>query len=125
MIHPQCGTEHPAEVGAYVTHIAECPDAGAELGAWCRAIVSQVTLAALAETPDETPDETPTVSPETPHETRETRDETPRDSTVPTTARLAELRDSGMSLRDLAVLADIAPETVRRRIARHRAGGDS
>lgn len=123
MIHT-CGSDFPADVAAYVEHVAGCPDSGAEIGAWCRAIVSLVTAEALAETP-ETPTETPTVSPETPSETRETATETPRDTTPLTTARLAELRDSGMSLRDLAVLADIAPETVRRRIARHRAGGDS
>ena len=126
MIHT-CGADFPADVAAYVEHVAGCPDSGAEIGAWCRAIVSLVTAEALAETPEtpETPSETPTVSPETPSETRETATETPRDTTPLTTARLAELRDSGMSLRDLAVLADIAPETVRRRIARHRAGGDS
>lgn len=130
MIHT-CGADFPADVAAYVEHVAGCPDSGAEIGAWCRAIVSLVTAEALAETP-ETPTETPTVSPETPtetretpSETRETASETPRDTTPLTTARMAELRDSGMSLRDLAVLADIAPETVRRRIARHRAGGDS
>ena len=126
MIHTDCGTDVPAEVGAYVTHMAECPAASDALSAWCRQLIADI--AALAETPaisPETPDETPAISPETPSETRETSRETPRDSTVPTTARLAELRDSGMSLRDLAVLADIAPETVRRRIARHRAGGDS
>lgn len=123
MIHT-CGADFPADVGTYVEHVAECPQSGSELGAWCRAIVGHVTAEALAEA-DETPSETPTVSPETPGETRETPTETPRDTTVPSTARLAELRDSGMSLRDLAVLADIAPETVRRRIARHRAGGGS
>lgn len=133
MIHT-CGADFPADVAAYVEHVAGCPDSGAEIGAWCRAIVSLVTAEAFAETPEtpETPSETPTVSGETPSETRETPSETretatetPRDATPLTTARMAELRDSGMSLRDLAALADIAPETVRRRIARHRAGGDS
>lgn len=128
MIHNQCGTELPTDVGAVVTHLAECPHGTPELSAWCRHIVSAVSRAADVETPavsSETPvssDETPPVSPAVSSETRETPGPTPRDTAPLTPARMAELRDGGMSLRDIAALAGIGHETVRRHIARHRAG---
>lgn len=97
MIHHKCGTDLPADVGALTTHLAECPHSGAELAAWCRAIV-----AAVAREADRMPERPEPVS----------------------TGRLAVLRDQGLSLRDLATLADCSPETVRQRLARHAADAE-
>jgi hypothetical protein len=112
-MHLQCGTQLPADVATVVVHLAGCPNTSPELGAWCRAIVSAVSHAADIETP--------AVSPETPAPSSETPDETPRHTEPLTPARMAELRDGRMSLRDIASLAGVGHETVRRRIARYRA----
>lgn len=101
----------PADVTVVVVHLAECPHADAELGAWSRAIVSAVSNAADIETP--------AVSPETGDETRRDASETRLVLAVPDIEELAILRGGGMSYRGLANLAGVAPETVRRRIARH------
>jgi hypothetical protein len=94
-----CGTTLPADVGTYVRHLASCPETHDEIGAWCRAIVLAVDHEASRETPTET---------------RKTRDLTP--------AEMADMhRDGeGDSLRDIAAVAGVAPETVRRRIAKHK-----
>jgi hypothetical protein len=121
VIHNLCGTNVPAEIGAVVTHMAECPDTPHDVAQMCRGIVSAVSRAAAVETPAVSP-ETPAPSSETAPVSPETPDETPRDAEALTDARLSELRDSRMSLRDLGALAGVAPETVRRRVAKYRAG---
>jgi hypothetical protein len=96
-----CGATIPADVGTYVRHLASCPETHEEIGAWCRAIVKTVDYeAALSETPT-----------------------VPRDSTL-TPAEMADMhRDGeGDSLRVIAAIAGVAPETVRRRIAKHKRG---
>ncbi|GAB3166734.1 hypothetical protein GCM10027059_26150 [Myceligenerans halotolerans] len=120
-MHTACGTDLPADVATVTVHLAECPHVAPELAAWCRAIVSAVSDATDIETPPVSP-ETPAPSHETAPVSPETADETPQDAEALTPARMAELWDGDMSLRDIGVLAGVAPETVRRRIARWRAG---
>ena len=88
-----CGTTLPNDVGDHVKHLAACPKTNPELAGWLRAIVKAVEHdAALGETPTET------------------RDVSPSD--------MAAMRDTGKSLREIAAVSGVAPETVRRRIAR-------
>lgn len=107
MIRHTCGSVIPPDIETYVRHLASCPNSGREIAAWCHAIVSSVAYErAHGET-----GETPT----------ETRDLTP--------AEMADMwRDGepdGVSLRDIAAIARVAPETVRRRIAKHKKAGGS
>lgn len=111
MIRHTCGSVIPPNIETYVRHLASCPDSGREISAWCHAIVRSVAheqahdetaLSALSET-----SETPT----------ETRDLTP--------AEMHDLRYAGKSLRDVAAIAGVAPETVRRRIAKWKREGKS
>jgi hypothetical protein len=101
VIRHTCGSVIPADVGTYVRHLASCPETKDEIKAWCGAVVSAVEYEVAL---DETPPETAT----------ETRDLTP--------AEMAAMRDAGESLRDIANLAGVAPETVRRRIKKHERG---
>lgn len=107
MIRHTCGSVIPPDIETYVRHLASCPDSGREIAAWCHAIVSSVAYErAHGETA-----ETPT----------ETRDLTPAEMA-------AMYRDGtamGKSLRDIAAIAGVAPETVRRRIAKHKREGGS
>lgn len=105
MIRHTCGSVIPPDIETYVRHLASCPDSGREIAAWCHAIVRSVAHEkAHGETPTETP---------------ETRDLTPAEMH-------AMHRDGdGDSLRDIARLAGVAPETVRRRIAKHKREGKS
>jgi DNA-directed RNA polymerase specialized sigma24 family protein len=100
MITHRCGTTIPADIETYVRHLAYCPETHDEIAGWCCAIVNAVDHEiALVET------------------SRETRDLTP--------AEMAAMhRDGeGDSLRDIAAIAGVAPETVRRRIAKWKRGG--
>lgn len=104
-----CGTSVPATIAARVVHLATCPETRPELAAWCRAIVDDVARDAAQ---NETPDETPTVS----RDTTETR------ALSPAEMHAMHRDGDGDSLRDIARLAGVAPETVRRRIAKHKKG---
>ena len=100
-----CGTVLPTTVGDYVEHLAACPETNPELQAWLRAIVEAVAYE---------------VSRETPHETTETRDLTPAEMA----AMWRDGKPGGVSLRDIAAIAHgVAPETVRRRIAKWKREG--
>jgi len=100
MIAHNCGTTLPTTVGGYVEHLAACTETMPQLRAWCRAIVSAVEQhTALDETP------------------RETRDVSP--------SEMAAMRDAGKTLRDIAAVSGVAPETVRRRLARLAEGSES
>jgi len=119
MIQHTCGTTVPATIDAFVRHLAACTETDAGVAIVSQGIVSRVDeIAALDETQPVSVDVSPAVS---------------RDSTatwaVPselTPARMAELHDGGVaSLRDMAAVVRVAPETVRRRIAKHKAGGES
>jgi DNA-binding CsgD family transcriptional regulator len=103
VIKHTCGSVIPPDIEAYVRHLASCPDSGREIAAWCHAIVRSV---AHEKAHGETA-ETPT----------ETRDLTP--------AEMHDLRYAGKSLRDIAAIAGVAPETVRRRIAKWKREGGS
>jgi hypothetical protein len=95
LITHRCGTTIPADIETYVRHLASCPETQDGTAGVCQAIVNAVVHeAALIET------------------SRETRDLTP--------AEMAGMwRDGeGDSLRDIAAIAGVAPETVRRRIAK-------
>lgn len=108
MISHTCGTQLPADVGALVEHLAECSKTDRELGLICRRLVQTVSEAVAAGTP--------TVSPTVSRDTTET-------DTGPfqmRTSRMVEMRDAGKSLRDIAAVSGVAPETVRRRIAKHK-----
>lgn len=106
MIKHNCGSVIPPDIETYVRHLASCPDSGREIAAWCHAIVSSVAYEQAHGETAETPTETQAVS-----------------TTVPDIEELAILRDGGMSYRDLANVAGVAPETVRRRIAKHKREG--
>lgn len=97
--HNTCGTSLPADVGALVEHLAACPKTDRELGMVCRRLIQTVS---------EVTRKTQVVSTETP---TETRDLTP--------AEMAAMKRDGKSLRDIAAVSGVAPETVRRRIAKH------
>lgn len=102
--HHPCGASLPADVGALVEHLAVCPKTDRELWLVCRRLIQTVSEAVRIETP--------TVS----RDTTETRDLTPAEMH-------AMHRDGeGDSLRDIARLAGVAPETVRRRIAKWKRG---
>jgi hypothetical protein len=97
VIQHTCGATVPATVDAFVRHVAACPSTRPEMRAWSQEIVSRVDeIAAM--------DETPAVS---------------RDMS---TSQMAAMRDAGASLRGIAAAAGVAPETVRRRLARHAGG---
>jgi len=97
-----CGASLPADVETYVRHLASCPETHEEIGAWCRAIVNAVDHEAAKD--------------ETSRETTETRDLTPAEMD-------AMHRDGeGDSLRKIGAIAGVAPETVRRRIAKWKRG---
>lgn len=113
MIPHTCGALLPADVGALVEHLAACPNTEPGLAVICRRLVQTVSEA--------TRDETPAVSPRVSRDADETR----AVSSEMSASRMAELRDGGMSLRDIAAVSDVAPETVRRRIAKHKAGVES
>lgn len=99
MIRHTCGSVIPPDIETYVRHLASCPDSGREISAWCHAIVRSVAH-------------------EQEHgETAETRDLTP--------AEMHAMRYAGKSLRDIAAIAGVAPETVRRRIAKWKREGGS
>jgi hypothetical protein len=95
-----CGSVIPPDIEKYVRHLASCPETWGVAAGVCQGIVSSVGYEhAHGET-----GETPT----------ETRDLTP--------AEMADMwRDGepgGVSLRDIGAIAGVAPETVRRRIAK-------
>jgi len=93
-----CGHPVLADVTAVVEHLAHCPETQPEMGAMCRAIVAHVAAAS--------------VSVPASRDTTETRHLTPAEMH-------AMHRDGeGDSLRDIAAIAGVAPETVRRRIAK-------
>lgn len=103
MIKHACGSVIPPDIETYVRHLASCPDSGREISAWCHAIVRSVAH-------------------EQEHgETAETRTET-RDLTP---AEMHAMRYAGKSLRDIGAIAQVAPETVRRRIAKWKREGGS
>jgi hypothetical protein len=97
-----CETSLPADVTALVEHLAYCAETPPELVSVCRDLIRTAAEGARIETRDVSRDTT---------ETRVV-------STVPTIEETAILRDGGMSYRDLSNLAGVAPETVRRRIAK-------
>lgn len=103
MITHTCGSVIPADVGTYVRHLASCPKTKDEIKAWCGAVVSAVEYEVAL---DETPPETAT----------ETRHLTPAEMA----AMHRDAEPGGKSLRDIGRLAGVAPETVRRRIAKHK-----
>lgn len=110
--HHPCGASIRADIGALVEHLAICPKTDRELWLVCRRLIQTLSEAARVETPVSRP------SRKTPTETTETRDLTPAEMH-------AMHRDGeGDSLRDIARLAGVAPETVRRRIAKWK-GGES
>lgn len=114
MIEHTCGTTVPATVDDFVRHLAACTETDAGVAIVSQGIVSRVDeIAAM--------DETPAVSAGVSRDSGETAAVSPGMST----SRMAELRDGGMSLRDIGAAADVAPETVRRRIAKYKAGVES
>jgi hypothetical protein len=98
VIQHSCGSAIPPDVGTYVRHLASCPKTQTQVAAWSHAIVTSVDYElAKSETPTETRDLTP--------------------------AEMADMwrdgKPEGVSLRVIAAIAHgIAPETVRRRIAK-------
>lgn len=107
MIKHTCGSVIPPDIETYVRHLASCPDSGREISAWCHAIVRSVAH-------------------EQEHgETAETPTETPADSREMSASQMAAMQDKGASLRGIAAAAGVAPETVRRRIAKHKREGKS
>jgi hypothetical protein len=103
VITHRCGTAIPADIETYVRHLASCPETHEEVGAWCQVIVNAVDHEAAKG--------------ETSRETAEARDLTPAEMD-------AMHRDGeGDSLRVIAAIAGVAPETVRRRIAKWKRGG--
>ena len=101
MIRHNCGSVIPPDIETYVRHLASCPDSGREIAAWCHAIVSSVAYERAHGETGETPTETPAVSREM------------------SASQMAAMQDRGASLRGIAAAAGVAPETVRRRIAKH------
>lgn len=98
MITHTCAATLPADVTAIVEHLAYCPETPPELVSVCRDLIRTAAEGARIET--RTPNASPT----------ETRDLTPAEMH-------AMHRDGeGDSLRDIARLAGVATETVRRRI---------
>ena len=97
MITHRCGTTIPADVETYVRHLATCPETQGETGGVCQAIVTIV-------------------------EREVAQGETPTETRALTLAEMHAMhRDGeGESLRHIAAIAGVAPETVRRRIAKHK-----
>jgi anti-sigma factor RsiW len=95
-----CGHTVLADVTAVVEHLAHCPETDAKVAEWCRAIVEHVAAAVGRDTT-----ETPAVSPKTRHLT-------------PAEMHAMHRDGKGDSLRDIAAIAGVWPETVRRRIAK-------
>jgi primosomal protein N' len=117
--HHPCGTPLPdGDVGALIEHLATCPETGRELAAWTRALVSaargDVVSTAMPRAVSRDVRATRAPSRKTPAVSRET-----------TTEEMAAMRDAGKSLRDIAAVSGVAPETVRRRLARHAEGSES
>lgn len=118
MIEHICGTKIPATVGDFVEHIAICPAGQPQLAAFARDIVQSVAIAAAM---DETVRRAAGVSAPVSRDATETRGA----ERGMTTRRMAELRDSGKTLREIGEAADVAPETVRRRLRRLAEGSES
>lgn len=106
MITHTCAASLPADVTALVEHLAYCPETPPELVSVCRDLIRTAAEGARIETR--------TVSVETPAETREM---TPSD--------MSAMRDTGATYREIGDRAQVAPETVRRRITKWKAEGGS
>ena len=94
-----CGTTLPNTLGPRVEHLAACPETHDELRGSLAAVVSGLAYDVAKAKRDMA-----AVS----------RDLTP--------AEMAAMRDAGKTYRDIAAVSRVAPETVRRRIAKHRSG---
>jgi hypothetical protein len=99
MITHICHASLPADVTALVEHLAYCPETPPELASVCRDLVRTAAEGARIEAR--------VVSVETPTETREMA---PSD--------MAAMRGTGATYREIGARARVAPETVRRRIAK-------
>lgn len=122
-----CGAVLPNAVGPYVEHLAACPETHPDHADFCKAIVSLIAYDAARDkgvSPTVSRDKSGTV---TRHgrDTYETRDvsrdsdETVRVPSGMSMRQMADMRDSGASLRAIAAVSGVSPETVRRRLARH------
>lgn len=128
-----CGAVLPTTTGPFVEHLAACPDTTTEISAWCQALVKAAAYG--SDLPERSVlvsrDENETA---TRHDlSRETserdkgktsvvsrdKNETRPVSRDMTASQMAVLRDKGETLRAIAAAAGVAPETVRRRLARH------
>lgn len=117
MIQHTCGAVLPATVGDFVQHLAACTKTRPAMRAWTREIVATVAaIAAMDETPV-----SPPVSPAVPRGVTKTCAE----SAELSPSDMAVLRDKGKTLRDIAAVSGVAPETVRRRLARLAEGSES
>jgi len=95
--HTLCGTTLRPDIGALVEHLAACPKTDRDLALICERLV-QTVAEATPVSRDAT--ETPAVS----------REMTP--------SGMAAMRATGATYREIADAAQVAPETVRRRIAK-------
>lgn len=135
-----CGAVLPNAVGPYVEHLAACPETHPDHADFCKAIVSLIAYDAARDRgvpPTVSRDKSGTVTRHR-RDTGETRDvsrdtsrfspsvsrdsdETVRVPSGMSTRQMADMRDSGASLRAIAAVSGVSPETVRRRLARHAA----
>lgn len=104
MITHTCHASLRADVTALVEHLAYCPETPPELVSVCRDLIRTAAEGARIETR--------AVSTETPTKTREMA---PSD--------MAAMRDTGATYREIGDRARVAPETVRRRIAKWKTEG--
>ena len=118
MIEHVCGAKIPATVGDFVEHIAVCPAGQPQLAAWARDVVQAVAVAAaMDETVRRAADVSAPVSRD--------RGKTGAVSREMTASDMAAMKRGGASLRDIAAVSGVAPETVRRKIRRLAEGSES
>lgn len=106
MITHTCTATLPADVTALVEHLAYCPETPPELVSVCRDLIRTAAEGARIETRAVS-----RPSRKTPTETRGLEP-----------AEMAAMKRDGKTLREIADVAGVAPEMVRRRIAKHERG---
>lgn len=113
MITHICTASLPADVTALVEHLADCTETPPELVSVCRDLIRTAAEGARIETR--------TVS----QPSRTTPTDPPTGKRDLTPAEMHAMRYAGKSLRDIGAIAQVAPETVRRRIAKWKKEGGS
>lgn len=117
MITHTCTATLPADVTALVEHLAYCPETPAELVSVCRDLIRTAAEGARIETRTVSqPSRTTPTDPPTGK-----RDLTPAEMH----AMHKDGAKDGVSLRGIGAIAQVAPETVRRRIAKWKREGGS